>query len=92
VKVLSNIASQKVRRIGRNTSFTLFPPGLAADFLPRWAQMSESVSKDNALRDILDRLLTEIDDVIALISRPLKTEFSETSSEPSGLELEAPAT
>jgi hypothetical protein len=53
--------------------------------------MSESVSKDNAMRDILDRLLTEIDDVIALISRPLKTEFSEASSETSGLELEAPA-
>jgi hypothetical protein len=53
--------------------------------------MSESVSSDNALRDILDRLLTEIDDVIAFIGRPLTGELGDAASESTGLELEAPA-
>ena len=50
--------------------------------------MNESVSKDGALRDILDRLLTEIDDVIALIARPLTTDISDAAGV---LEIEAPA-
>ena len=50
--------------------------------------MTESVSKDSALRDILDRLLTEIDDVIALIARPLT---SDNGSDAAALEIEAPA-
>jgi hypothetical protein len=53
--------------------------------------MTESVSKDSALRDILDRLLTEIDDVIALIARPLTSETGDVSSETAGLQIDAPA-
>jgi hypothetical protein len=52
--------------------------------------MGDSASKDNALRDILDRLLIEIDDVIALIGRPLTGEFGDGGSD--SAELEAPAT
>lgn len=39
--------------------------------------MTESASKDSALRDILDRLLHEIDDVIALIGRPLTSDLAD---------------
>lgn len=53
--------------------------------------MSEPVSKDNALRDILDRLLTEIDEVIALIGRPLTCEIGDAASDAARLEIEAPA-